>query len=132
MRAHTANSAPPVNELLGHLDRRYSNRTPILFSVPYSCVSAGQMLIADSIAINLHRAGLAFMAIDRSHPAWIWPSLSAFQEWKNHCAWLRARPPGLQNSNVVWCWALTSEEKNRLQLFLGNRIPASDRDGGIR
>ena len=58
MRAHTANPAPPVTELLGHHDRRYSNRTPILFSGTYSCVSIGQMLIADSVATNLHRAGL--------------------------------------------------------------------------
>jgi hypothetical protein len=131
MRAHTTNPAPSVTELLGHPDRRYSNRTPILFSVPYSCMSTGQMVIADSVATNLHRVGLAFMTIDRPRPAWTWPSLSTFQERRNHCALLRARPPGLLKSNVVWHWTLTSEEKNRFQLFLGDHIPLSDRDGGI-
>jgi hypothetical protein len=89
------------------------------------------MVIADSVATNLHRVGLAFMTIDRPRPAWTWPSLSTFQERRNHCALLRARPPGLLKSNVVWHWTLTSEEKNRFQLFLGDHIPLSDRDGGI-
>ena len=66
MSAHTANPGAPVTEFFAHLDCRSDNQTPVLFSWLYPGMSTGQMLLADSVATNLHPAGSAFMKINRS------------------------------------------------------------------
>jgi hypothetical protein len=80
MRAHTATPVPPVAQLLGQPERWHGNRTPALFSLLYSGMNTGQMLIGDGVVTNLSRGGSAFAESDRSYPAWTWPSLSTFPE----------------------------------------------------
>ena len=54
-------TATPVTtgaELPGQSDRRHSNRTPALFSLLYSSMSTGQILIGDGIVTNLSPIGI--------------------------------------------------------------------------
>ena len=52
MGPHIAAPVTSVAELPGQSDRRQSSRIPTLFSLPYSGMDSGQMLIGDDIVTN--------------------------------------------------------------------------------
>ena len=58
MGPHTAAPVTTEAELPGQSDRRRSNRTPALFSVLYSGMNTGQMLIGDGIVTNFSAGGI--------------------------------------------------------------------------
>jgi len=54
-------SAAPVTTVAGssgQSDRRHGNRTPALFSLLYSGMGTGQMLIGDGMVTNLSSCGI--------------------------------------------------------------------------
>ena len=58
MGPHTAAPVTTVAESPGQSDRRHGNRTPALFSLLYSGMDAGQMLIGDGMVTNLSSCGI--------------------------------------------------------------------------
>ena len=57
MRTHTAAPVTTVAEFPGQSDRRHGSRTPALFSLHYSGMDTGQMLIGDGGVTNLSPGG---------------------------------------------------------------------------
>lgn len=123
MRAHTANSSSPVTELPGHPDRRHGNRTPALFSLLYSGMSTGQMLIGDGVVTNLSRGGIGIRGTRSVTPGMdmaLFVDLPAVEE-----------PLCIPQSRVSWVagfrfgvalGSLTLEQKKHLPFFLGGRV----------
>jgi hypothetical protein len=102
MGSHTAALITTVTERPNQSERRHGSRTPAIFSLLYSGMDSGQMLMGDGVVTTSQRAGSAFAGIDRSNPAWNWPSLSTFLEWEGLCALPRAESPGLQDVDLGW------------------------------
>ncbi|MCE9535298.1 MAG: PilZ domain-containing protein [Nitrospirae bacterium] len=55
---HTASSISTVAEYPGQSDRRHKSRTPTIFTLLYSGIDSGQMLIADGVVTNLSTNGI--------------------------------------------------------------------------
>ena len=132
MRAHTANPAAPVTELPGHPDRRHCNRTPVLFSLLYSGMSSGQMLIGDGVATNLSPGGISIRGNRSVTPG---VDMALFVDLPGV-----EDPLCIAQSRVSWVagfrfgvtWGtLTSEEKKHMQFLMGDRHSPSDGDCGI-
>ena len=123
MRAHTATPIPPVAQLLGHPDRRHGNRTPALFSLLYSGMSTGQMLIGDGVATNLSRGGIGIRGNRSVTPGMemtLFVDLPGVEE-----------PLCIPQSRVSWVagfrfgvalGTLTLEQKKYLHVFLEDRV----------
>ena len=58
MHIHTATPVTTVAELPGESDRRHGSRTPTLFSLLYSGMDTGRMLIGDGVVTNLSAGGI--------------------------------------------------------------------------
>lgn len=55
---HTASPITAVAECPGQSDRRHRSRTPTIFTLLYSGMDSGQMLIADGVVTNLSPNGI--------------------------------------------------------------------------
>lgn len=55
---HTASPISSVAECPGQSDRRHRSRTPTIFTLLYSGMDSGQMLIADGVVTNLSPNGI--------------------------------------------------------------------------
>ena len=132
MRTHTATPVTTVAEHSGESDRRHGSRTPTLFSLLYSGMDTGRMLIGDGVATNLSPGGIGIrgnrsvtpgmeMALFVDLPG-VEEPLCIAQSW---VSWVAGRRFGVELG------PLKLEEKNHLQFFLGDRITPSDRGGGI-
>jgi hypothetical protein len=123
MRAHTATPVPSVAQLLDHPERRHGNRTPALFSLLYSGMSTGQMLIGDGVVTNLSRGGIGIRGTRSVTPGMdmaLFVDLPGVEE-----------PLCIPQSRVSWVagfrfgvalGTLTLEQKKHLQFFLGGRV----------
>jgi len=58
MGPHAATPITKTAEFSGQSNRRYGNRTPALFSLLYSGMDSGQVLIGDGTVTNLSRGGI--------------------------------------------------------------------------
>jgi hypothetical protein len=58
MGTHTAAPVTAVAELLGQSDRRHGSRTPTLFSLLYSGMDSGQILMGEGVTTNLSPSGI--------------------------------------------------------------------------
>lgn len=58
MRPDTATPVAAASEPSGQSDRRHGSRTPTLFSLLYSCINSGQMLIGDGAVTDLSSRGI--------------------------------------------------------------------------
>ena len=132
MPAHTATPVTTVAEFPGQSDRRHGSRTPALFSLLYSGMDTGQMLIGDGVVTNLITGRDRHLRESIGHtrhgngplcrPSWSGRAVV-------HCP-----EPGLMVAGRrfgVELGTLKLEEKNHLRFFLWDRVTPSDRDGGI-
>ena len=128
-------TAAPVTteaELPGQSDRRHNNRTPALFSLLYSGMNTGQMLIGDGIVTNFSAGGIGIRGNRSVTPGMemaLFVDLPGLDEplciAQSRVSWVAGRRFGVELGT------LKPEEKNHLQIFLWNRVTPSDRDGGI-
>jgi len=132
MGPHTAAPVPTVAELPGQSDRQHGSRTPALFSLLYSGMESGRMLIGEGIVTNLSPGGIGIrgnrsvtpgmeMAIFVYLPGGEEP-LCIAQSW---VSWVAGHRFGVELGT------LKLEERNHLQLFLWDRVTPSDRDASI-
>lgn len=132
MGPHTAAPGTTVAELPGQSDRRHSNRTPALFSLLYSGMDTGHMLIGDGIVTNFSPGGIGIRGNRSVTPGMemaLFVDLPGLDEplciAQSRVSWVAGRRFGVELG------ALKLEEKNHLQFFLWDRVTPSNRDGGI-
>ena len=132
MRTHTATPVTIVAEHSGESDRRHGSRTPTLFSLLYSGMDTGRMLIGDGVATNLSPGGIGIRGNRSVKPGMglaLFVDLPGVEEplciAQSRVSWVAGRRFGVELG------PLKLEEKNHLQFFLGDRITPSDRGGGI-
>jgi hypothetical protein len=132
MGPHPAAPITTVAELPGQSDRRHSNRTPAIFSLLYSGMDAGQMLISDGIATNFSPGGIGIRgnrAVTPGMEMALFVELPGLEEplciAQSRVSWVAGRRFGVELGTQ------TLEEKNHLQFFLWDRVTPSNRDGGI-
>ena len=125
-------AAPPttVSGFPGQSDRRHGSRTPALFSLLYSGMGAGQMLIGDGMVTNLSPCGIGIRGNRSVTPGVevaLFIDLPGLKE-----------PLYVAQSRVSWAAGyrfgvelgpLKLEEKKHLQFFSWDRITPTDRDG---
>ena len=121
-----------VAEPPGQSDRRHSNRTPALFSLLYSGMGSGQMLIGDGMVTNLSPGGIGIRGNRSVTPGMevaLFIDLPGLKE-----------PLCLAQSRVSWVagsrfgvelGSLKLEEKKHLHAFLWDHVAPADRKGGI-
>jgi hypothetical protein len=126
-------AAPPttVSGFPGQFDRRHGNRTPALFSLLYSGMDAGQMLIGDGMVTNLSSCGIGIRGNRSVTPGMgvaLFIDLPGLKEplcvAQSRVSWVAGYRFGVELGS------LKLEEKKHLQLFLWDRIIPTDRDGG--
>ena len=129
MRAHTAKLAAPLTELP---DRRHFNRTPVMFSLLYSGMSSGQMLIGDGVATNFSPRGIGIRGNRSVTPGMdmaLFVELPGIEDplciARSQVSWVAGLRFG-----VTW-GTLTLEEKKCMQFLMGDRLPPSDSDDSI-
>ena len=132
MGSHTATPVTTGTELNGQSDRRHSSRTPALFSLLYSGMNTGQMLIGDGIVTNLSLGGIGIRGNRSVTPGMdmaLFVDLPGLDEplciAQSRVSWVAGRQFGVELGT------LKLEEKNHLQIFLCDSVTPSDRDGGI-
>jgi hypothetical protein len=132
MGPHIAAPGTSVAELPGQSDRRHSSRIPTLFSLLYSGMDSGQMLIGDGIVTDLSPDGIGIRGNRLVKPGM---ELALFVELPGV-----AEPLCVAQSRISWVagrrfgvklGTLKLEEQNHLRFYLWNRVTPSNRDGGI-
>ena len=127
-------TAAPVTTVAGspgQSDRRHGNRTPALFSLLYSGMGTGQMLIGDGMVTNLSPCGIGIRGNRSVTPGMevaLFIDLPGLKE-----------PLCVAQSRVSWVagcrfgvelGSLKLEEKKHLHFFLWDRVTPTNRDGG--
>ncbi|MBI3806339.1 MAG: PilZ domain-containing protein [Nitrospirae bacterium] len=132
MGPHIATSVTTVAELTNQSDRRLGSRTPALFSLLYSGMDSGQMLVGDGIVTNLSQGGIGICGSRSVTPGMemaLFIDLPGLDEplciAQSQVSWVAGRRFGVKLGT------LKLEEKKHLQFFLWDRVTHSDRDAGI-
>ena len=132
MGTHTASPVTAVAELPGQSDRRHGSRTPTLFSLLYSGMDSGRMLIGDGFVTNLSPDGIGIRGNRSVTPGMemaLFVDLPGVEEplciAQSRVSWVAGSRFGVELGT------LKLEEKNHLRFFLWNRVTPSGRDGGI-
>ena len=127
-------AAPPttVSGFPGQSDRRHGNRTPTLFSLLYSGIGSGQMLIGEGMVTNLSPCGLGIRGNRSVTPGMevaLFVDLPGVEEplciAQSRVSWVEGRRFGVELGT------LKLEEKNHLGFFLWDCVTPSGRAGGI-
>ena len=132
MGTHTAAPVTTVAELPGQSDRRHGSRTPALFSLLYSGMDSGQMLMGDGVVTNLSSSGIGIRGNRSVTPGMevaLFVDLPGVEEplciAQSRVSWVEGRRFGVELGT------LKLEEKNHLRFFLWDCVTPSGRDGGI-
>ena len=132
MRTHTVAPVTAVAELPGQSDRRHGSRTPALFSLLYSGMDSGQMLMGDGVVTNLSPSGIGIRGKRSVTPGMelaLFVDLPGVEEplciAQSRVSWVEGRRFGVELGT------LKLEEQNHLRFFLWDRVTPSDRDRGI-
>ena len=106
-------------EFSGQSNRRHGNRMPTLFSLLYSGMGTGQMLIGDGIATDLSSSGIGIRGNQSVTPGMeitLFIDLPGMEEpfciARSRVSWVEGCRFGVEME------ILTLEEKNHLRLFL--------------
>ena len=123
MHDHIATPVTTVAEFLGQSDRRHGSRTPALFSLIYSGMDDGQILIGNGIVTNLSPGGIGIHGNRSVTPGMriaLFLDLPGMEELlciaQSQVSWVAGRRFGLELR------PLKLEEKNHLRFFLWDRI----------
>ena len=132
MGRHTAAPVTTVAERPNQSERRHGSRTPAIFSLLYSGMDSGQMLMGDGVVTNLSASGIGIRGNRSVQPGM---ELAFFVDLpgvgeplciaQSRVPWIAGRRFGVELG------ALRLEEQNQLRFFLWDRVTPSDRDGGI-
>jgi hypothetical protein len=132
MRAHIAAPVTSVAELPGQSDRRHGNRTPALFSLLYSGMDNGRLLIGNGIVTDLAPGGVGIHGNRLVTPGMqiaIYVDLPGIEEplciAQSRVSWVAGRRFGVELES------LTLEERDRLRVFLWDQVTHLDPDRGI-
>lgn len=132
MGPHIAAPVNSVAELPGQSDRRHSSRIPTLFSLFYSGMDSGQMLIGDGIVTNLSPDGIGIRGNRLVNPGMelaLFVDLPGVEEplcfAQSRISWVAGRRFGVKLGT------LKLEEQNHLRFYLWDHVTPSNRDGGI-
>ena len=130
MRTHTVAPVTAVAELPGQSDRQHGSRPPALFSLLYSGMDSGQMLMGDGVVTNLSASGIGIRGNRSVQPGM---ELALFVDLpgvgeplciaQSRVSWVAGRRFGVELGT------LKLEEQNHLRFFLWDRVTPSDRDG---
>ena len=132
MGPHSDAPVTTVAEPPGQSDRRHSNRTPALFSLLYSGIGTGQMLIGDGMVTNLSPGRIGIHGNRSVTPGMevaLFIDLPGLKE-----------PLCVAQSRVSWVagcrfgvelGSLKLEEKKHLHFFLWDSVAPADREGSI-
>ena len=119
MNPHTAALATTVAQLPGQSDRRHGNRTPTLFSLIYSGMETGQMLIGEGIVTDFSSSGIGIRGNQSVTPGMevtLFIDLPGTEEpfciTQSRVSWVEGCRFGVEMET------LTFEEKNHLRFFL--------------
>jgi hypothetical protein len=131
MGPYTATPSTTVAGAPGESNRRHGTRTPALFSLLYSGMGAGQMLIGDGMVTNLSLCGIGIRGNRSVTPGMevaLFIDLPGLKE-----------PLCVAQSRVSWVAGcqfgvelgpLTSQEKQHLHGFLWDGVTPTDPAGG--
>jgi hypothetical protein len=129
MRAHIAAPVTSVAELPGQSDRRHGNRTPALFSLLYSGMDNGRLLIGNGIVTNLAPGGVGIHGNRLVTPGMeiaLYVDLPGIEEplciAQSRVSWVAGRRFGVEFES------LKLEEKDRLRVFLWDQVTHFDHD----
>ena len=129
---HTASPISSVAECSGQSDRRHRSRTPTIFTLLYSGMDSGQMLIADGVVTNLSPNGIGIRgnrSVTLGMELALFVDIPGVEEplcvAQSRVSWVEGRQFGVELGT------LKLEEKNRLGFFLWDCVTPSGRDGGI-
>ncbi len=111
-------------------DRRHKSRTPTIFTLLYSGMNSGQMLIADGVVTNLSANGIG---IRGNRSVALGMELSLFVDLpgveeplcigQSRVSWVEGRQFGVELGE------LKSEDRNHLRLFLWDHNSPSNNQG---
>ena len=106
-------------ESSGQSERRHGSRTPTLFSLLYSCMNSGQMLIGDGAVTDLSSKGIGIRGNQSVTPGvtiTLFIDLPGMEEpfciTQSRVSWVEGRRFGVEMET------LTLEEKNYLRFYL--------------
>ncbi len=129
MRVHLANPLTTVTEFPGESDRRHDSRTPALFSLLYSSMDDGQILIGDGIVTDLSPSGIGIRGNRSVIPGMriaLFVDLPGTEEplciAQSRVSWVAGHQFGLELE------PMKSEGKTHLQCFLWDRVTHADQD----
>ena len=132
MPTHAVASVPAVAELLGQSTRGHGSRTPTIFSLLYSGMDSGQILMSDGLVTNLSPSGVGILGNRLVKPGMelaLFVELPGLEEplcvAQSRVSWVEGRRFGVKLGPLKW------EEKNHLQFFLWDRVIPSNRDRSI-
>ena len=119
MGSHASTPITTTAEFSGQSNRRHGNRMPTLFSLLYSGMGTGQMLIGDGIATNLSSSGIGIRGSQSVTPGMevtLFIDLPGMKEPfcipRSRVSWVEGCRFGVEME------ILTLEEKDHLRLFL--------------
>lgn len=122
---HTASSISTVAEYPGQSDRRHKSRTPTIFTLLYSGMDSGQMLIADGVVTNLSANGIGIRgnrSVTLGMELALFVDIPGVEEplciGQSRVSWVEGRQFG------VALGAMKSEDMDHLRLFLWDRSTA--------
>lgn len=129
MHDHIATPVTSVAELPAQSDRRHGNRTPAVFSLLYSGINNGQLLIGDGMVANLSPGGVGIHGNRLVTPGMsiaLFVNLPGMEEplciAQSRVSWVAGRRFGVELG------PLKLEEKNHLRVFLWDRVTHLDHD----
>jgi len=129
MHVHITTPVTSVAELPGQSDRRHGNRTPTLFSLLYSGMDYGQLLIGNGIVTNLSPGGVGIHGNRLVTPGMriaLFVDLPGMGEplciAQSRVSWISGRRFGVELG------PLTLEEMNHLRVFLWGHVTHLDHD----
>ena len=128
---HTASSISTVAEYPGQSDRRHKSRTPTIFTLLYSGMDSGQMLIADGVVTNLSANGIGIRgnrSVTLGMELALFVDIPGVEEplcvAQSRVSWVEGRQFG------VALGAMKSEDMDHLRLFLWDHSsPSNNQDG---
>ena len=129
MPAHIAAPVTSVVELPDHTDRRHGSRMPAVFSLFYSGMDKGRLLVADGIVTNLSLRGVGIYGNRLITPDMrlaLFVNLPGMEEplciAQSRVSWIAGRRFGVELN------FLTLEERHRLRFFLWDQVTHVDHD----
>ncbi|MDO8358137.1 MAG: PilZ domain-containing protein [Nitrospirota bacterium] len=128
---NTASSISTVAEYPGQSDRRHKSRTPTIFTLLYSGMDSGQMLIADGVVTNLSANGIGIRgnrSVTLGMELALFVDIPGVEEplcvAQSRVSWVEGRRFGVELG------AMKLENMNHLRLFLwDHNSPSNNQDG---